>query len=193
MTVPEGGFLPDSQVLADLVSMFERANPESRERLFQTLGTFLGFTSAMARQDTPHGGTAREAATSVADFTEDRSMTSKEFIALKQPRTDVERVACLAYYLTHYANTPHFKTVDISRLNTEAAQIKFSNPTVSVDNAAKYGYLVPAGKGLKQISALGEEYVAALPDRDAATSVTSRRRRPRRRLRKTDDTEKSGI
>jgi len=187
----EAEFLPDSEVLRNLVSFFERADPESRERLFQTLGTFLGLSAAAKNQGMSLGGRAAETASAVANFTEDRSLTGKEFISQKQPRTDVERVGCLAYYLTHYMNTPHFKTVDISRVNTEAAQIKFSNAAVAVENATSYGYLVPAGKGFKQISALGEEYVAALPDRDAAKAVISRRRRPRRKSKKNDRTVKS--
>ncbi|OFW33912.1 MAG: hypothetical protein A3J28_18615 [Acidobacteria bacterium RIFCSPLOWO2_12_FULL_60_22] len=184
MIMNEGEFLPDSEVLRNLVSYFERADPESRERLFQTLGTFLGLSAAVKRQGTTFGGPGAEAASTVANFTEDRSLTAKEFISQKQPRTDVERVACLAYYLTHYMNTRHFKTVDISRVNTEAAQIKFSNAAVALENATTYGYLAHAGKGFKQISAFGEDYVAALPDRDAAKAVISRRRRPRRKSKK---------
>jgi hypothetical protein len=101
----------------------------------------------------------------------------------KQPSTDVERVACLAYYLTHYRDTPHFKTLDISSLNTEAAQPKFANATVSLDNATKMGYLVPAIKGTKQLSAAGEVFVQKLPDREAAKTAMAGVR-PRRKNRK---------
>jgi hypothetical protein len=104
-------------------------------------------------------------------------------MAQKQPKTDVERVACLAYYLTHYRDTPHFKTLDISKLNTEAAQVKFSNPTVAVDNATKMTYLVPATKGNKQLGLIGEQFVLALPNRDKAKEVMSQAR-PRRKSRR---------
>ena len=77
-------------------------------------------------------------------------------------------MTCLAYYLTHYRDTPHFKTVDISALNTEGAQPKFSNASVAIDNATRDGYLVTATKGTKQISSAGEKYVELLPDREAA-------------------------
>src|SRR5438105_4083846 len=43
--------------------------------------------------------------------------TPKAFLLEKRPRTDVERVACLAYYLTHYREMPEFKTNDITKLN----------------------------------------------------------------------------
>jgi hypothetical protein len=89
----------------------------------------------------------------------------------KSPRTDVERVACLAYYLAHYRGAPHFKTKDITALNTESAHKPFSNTAVAVDNAAKMGYLVPSVKGAKQISASGERFVEALPDREAAREI----------------------
>jgi hypothetical protein len=97
----------------------------------------------------------------------------------KGPATDVERVACLAYYLTHYRNQPHFKTIDISKVNTEAAQPKFSNAALSVNNATKRGYLAPAVKGHKQLSAAGEQFVRALPDREAARAMMQRVRTKR--------------
>ena len=67
-------------------------------------------------------------------------ITPKEFILQKQPHTGVERVACLAYYLTHYRDISHFKTLDISKLNTEAAQPKFANAALSVNDASKTGH-----------------------------------------------------
>ena len=166
--------VPDAVALARLFAVFEEVNPENRERIFQTLGTYLGF----GRPQSPaRPETTRTHQNSVAGFTEDRSMSAKEFLYQKQPSTDVERVACLAFYLTHYQDTPHFKTVDISRLNTEAAQIKFSNAAFTVSNATKLGYLAQAGKGAKQISALGEQFVQALPDREAAKAVMTNLRR----------------
>ncbi len=112
-------------------------------------------------------------------------MSVKQFIMEKSPKTDVERIACLAYYLTHYRATPHFKTLDISLLNTEAAQPKFSNTAYSTNNAVKLNYLVPSAKGQRQLSALGERFVQALPDRDAAKEVLlSMRRRSRTRRKK---------
>lgn len=104
-------------------------------------------------------------------------LTPKEFLNEKLPKTDIERVACIAFYLSHYRDSPNFKTVDINRINTEAAQLKLSNATYAVANAYNRGLIASAGKGTKQISALGEQYVAALPDRDAVKRVASRMRK----------------
>ena len=108
-------------------------------------------------------------------------MSPKEFLFLKQPRTD-ERIAVLAYYLTHYRDTPHFKTIDLSKLNTEAAQPKFANAANSAGNAVKQGYLVPSTKGNRQLSAAGERFVNALPDREEARAAMAAAQ-PRRKRR----------
>lgn len=92
----------------------------------------------------------------------------------KQSNTDMERVACLAYYLPHYRDAHRFKTTDISKLNTEAAQIKQSNASNAINNGVRHGYLAPAEKGLKQLSAQGEKYVEALSGREAAKNLKPR-------------------
>lgn len=113
----------------------------------------------------------------------------KEFLVEKNPQTLVERVACLAFYLTHYRDTKHFKTFDISKLNTEAAQAKFSNTAQSVNDATKAGFLAAATRGNKQIGALGERYVQALPDREEARGV-GKRMKPRKARRRRMQTKR---
>jgi hypothetical protein len=90
-------------------------------------------------------------------------------------------MACLAYYLTHYREQPQFKTVDLSTLNAEAAQPKFSNAAQAVDNASKVGILISSGGGSKQLSAAGELFVQKLPDYDAARAALSDHRRTKKR------------
>jgi hypothetical protein len=169
------------KVIADLRDL----SSEEQQKLLETVATFFGLSvptrgpgqtksspTATLPSHQPGGG-----------FSEARDMSPKEFIMQKQPRTDVERVACLAFYLTHYRNMPHFKTLDVSKLNTEAAQSKMSNTAVAVDNATKTGYLAPAVKGAKQISAPGEVFVQALPDREAAKAAMGRLK-PRKKSRR---------
>jgi hypothetical protein len=114
---------------------------------------------------------------------EEEAPSPREFVSRKRPASNVERVACLAYYLDRYRSTPHFRTPDIVDLNTESAGPKFGNPSRDVDNADRgSGFLVTAGKGTKQLSVRGEALVEALPERDAVKAAMSEHPyRPRKR------------
>jgi hypothetical protein len=108
--------------------------------------------------------------------------SAKQFMAQKKPKTDAERITCLAYYLTHYRKIEKFKTKELTDLNKEAAGAPFSNAAVAVSNAARDSYFAPAGGGLKQITTRGEAVVEALPDREkvkaALEELPARRRKP---------------
>jgi hypothetical protein len=167
----------------DRVSHFEDA---TRRRIFRTALAFYGLDGLslpephLTRPTLTNPAQAHQASTAPS-FSERQEFSPKQFLFQKQPKTDIERVACLAYYLTHYRATTHFKTIDISQLNTEAAQVKFSNTAYAVVNAVNAGLLASAGKGFKQLSAMGERYVEALPDHDAAKEVISNMRKRRNR------------
>ena len=171
------------EIVTHILTEFRALPQASRRRVIDTVSKFFDLRiDGIARLVSSSGNssTADQASGSAPSFSEDRSIKPKQFMFQKQPKTDVEKVACLAYYLTHYRDTPHFKTLDISKLNTEAAQVKFSNAAVAVDNATKLRYLVPATKGNKQLGALGEQFVLALPDREKAKELMNGAR-PRRR------------
>jgi hypothetical protein len=157
-----------SAVLPDIIAAFRRLDSDSRQRLYQAVGTLFGLGTL---EQTVHTSFEQPSSNNGQRFSKERPTSPKEFMLRKQPKTDVERVACLAYYLTNYRETPHFKTLDISKLNTEAAQTKFSNAAKAVDNANMLGYLAPATKANKQLSAAGELFVEALPDRAAAKAA----------------------
>ena len=159
-------------------------DPYSRLRVYRTIGTFFGFEDSYPKVTGNVDSRVPANASREPQFSSTVEPTPKEFLFQKRPNTNVERVACLAYYLTRFRNTPHFKNTDINKLNTEAAQIKLSNVSYTVNDAVKTGYLAIVAKGMKQLSAHGEEYVEALPDRNAAKEVKPRT--PRRSRRKTN-------
>ncbi len=171
--------LLEQQAINAMFQVLNGLEEESQQRVLQTVVTYYQSSFPVQSGIPPRGVESP----SIGPFSEDRSMSPKNFIMQKQPSTDVERVACLAYYLTHYRDIPHFKTLDISTLNTEAAQPKFANATVSLENATRMGYLVPATKGTKQLSGAGEVFVQKLPDREAAKSAMAAVK-PRRKNRK---------
>ncbi|MYB36322.1 MAG: hypothetical protein F4Y26_02810 [Gammaproteobacteria bacterium] len=154
-------------------------DPATRRGILQTVATFFSLT--LGERDATKASTP-SSASGTPSFAEREDLPPKDFMLQKKPKTDVERVTCLAYYLTHYRNIEAFKTTDISKLNTEAAQIKLSNASNAVNNATQSGFLVPASRGAKQISAPGEKYVDALPDRTEARKIMSEVM-PRRRRR----------
>ena len=177
------------QKIIDAMLEFDK---DTRTRILKTVATFFGIDGPLQRQ-TSSDAHPQERGTRDPAFSTREELGPKDFLFQKKPKTDMERVACLAYYLTHYRNIAHFRTTDISKLNTEAAQIKFSNASNSVNNAAKSGFLVPAAKGLRQLSAPGEKFVDALPDHATAKKLMSEVRPRRRKKSSGKDSDSLGV
>jgi len=172
-----------AQALSSIIQILSDLDDDARQRVVKAVTTFFRVEPETT-YDRPHRDhQLHDEGTTRPSFSADTAPTPKQFMLEKQPKTDVERIACLAYYLTHYRETPVFKTLDLAKLNTEAAQPKFSNTAYATANAAGLGYLVPASGGKKQISAAGEQFVRAMPDRDAAKAAMSRAR-PRKLARR---------
>ena len=148
------------------------------------------FSSAMARlglKNEPSTPSARahDGQVSAAVLDPTKAPTPKEFMKLKNPRTDVQRALCLGHYLSQHRGKPHFKTKDLKELNTEAAGVQFSNLSVAVSNATSQSkYFVPAGSGSKQVTSRGEEVVNALPDQAAVKALDANKPK-KRKTRKT--------
>ena len=172
-------------VLDEVAKKLLPLDPYSRLRVYRTLGTLFGFEESYPKVAGNVDGRMPANLSREPQFSSSENPTPKEFLLDKRPNTNVERVACLAYYLAHYRDMRQFKTIDINKLNTEAAQPKLTNPSFTVNDAVKQAYLVQAQKrGMKQLSAQGEQYVDALPDRDAAKR-TKPRMKSRRSRKKT--------
>src|SRR4051794_32496429 len=113
--------------LQAVIQAVQDLDVEARQRIFDAAATFLQLRSASHGPSRGPAGTTSAISSPVADaspssapypsFSADTDMSPKEFLFQKQPRTDVERIATLAYYLTHYRDTPQFKTLDLSKLN----------------------------------------------------------------------------
>ena len=104
------------EAFQSIVSALNPLTNEARRRLLDSAATLLRIErtarpvhlSNVQIDSTPPTQLGR----STAPFSADTEMSAKEFLYEKKPQTDVERIACLAYYLTHYRTTPHFKTTD---------------------------------------------------------------------------------
>jgi hypothetical protein len=168
------------EALQAVIEALQPLDAESRRRVIDATTTFFRLETSRRQASAQPSAERSVSSPTYPPFSAETAPSPKEFLLEKQPRTDVERIACLAYYLTHYRDMPQFKTLDLSKLNTEAAQPKFSNAASSANNAVKRGYLVPTTKGQRQLSAAGERFVQALPDREAARNAMASFR-PRKR------------
>ncbi len=172
-----------------------------RQRAYNAVGAFFGYADggvpsappAAAAKDSPAAKRspakqkprAPRATTSAAAASAQAALSPKAFLEQKQPKTDVERVACFAYYLARHRSTSRFKTAEITALNEEAGRPGFANAASAVNNAARAGFLSTASRGLKQLSAQGGKYVDTLPDQ-AAAKEQMRKSKARRGKRKTE-------
>jgi hypothetical protein len=140
----------------------------ARRRAVTWLIESLGITDLRTGPPIPARQSVDTAISPTAQGDREGVPSPREFISRKKPQSQVERVACLAYYLSRYRNAQHLKASDIANLNTEAAGQKFGNLPRDIDNAdRRNGYIVSAGKGVKQLTTRGEAIVEALPDSEA--------------------------
>jgi len=172
----------DFDIVGKIVSLLQDLDVVDQVHILETVNIWLKIDdrSKSSPETTKRTGfwdsAPREVErTKMLKFSGRKDLSPKQFMIEKQPRTDVERMACLAYYLTHFRDTPQFKTNELSKLNTEAAQRKFSNAAVTAKNAVSTRFFVPAPKkGHRQLSADGEQIIAALPNREAIAAIRQR-------------------
>jgi hypothetical protein len=174
--------IDEARVLSDVLASLRPLDAEARRKILHTAATFYGLSSSIADQS--NSAVPPVERHRIEGFSADRTASPKQFIHEKDPVSETERIVCLAYYLTHYRGISHFKTLDLTQLNTEAAQVKFSNASATVHSASEFGLLAPAPNGNKQISARGERFVSVLPDREAARAVMTERRGASRRAKR---------
>src|SRR4051794_7664196 len=97
-TTDEAGVL--QRMITDLSSVPE----DSRKRLIDTVCVFLGLGNPSTEEPVPQVS-ARPTMpnrSSSFQFSEQDAPSVKQFMHEKNPQTDVERVACLAYYHAQY-------------------------------------------------------------------------------------------
>lgn len=169
------------ETIQSILQLFRNLDKEKIKKILKTAATFFEIDYNEFLSNNYKSLPER---ISKSKLSENRDLSVKEFMFQKNPQTDVDKIVCLAYYLTHYRNEEEFKTLALSKLNTEAAQLKFTNPTVAVDHATRtYGFLIPTKRGFKKLSAIGEAYAQALPDKNAAKETLSRNK-PKRKIKK---------
>ena len=164
------------EAISAIHSLLTPLAPEQRERVFSYLLQSLGI-STLAK--TPANATLPASALGPGDPTD-----SKRFFAFKKASSDIERVLVLAASVSANGE-PYFDSARLAEERIRAAAMPF-NVIEAAKSAVKKGYFAAAGEGKRQLTVLGEEVAAALPDREAVSSIlaaagtranTSRKRR----------------
>ena len=156
--------IEDTAVLAQVISLFKQLPPEERERVHKAIGAYFGLGD---------GKNEIFPTISVSDvakkikFSTVKHQDPKEFLVNKHPRDLLERVLCLAYYITYDMGLGSFSALHISKLNTEAAQTKLPEILVLKD-ALKWGYVSGGLSGKILLTKVGERLVEALPNFELA-------------------------
>jgi hypothetical protein len=159
----------EREALNKVLEELEGLDTESQLKVLNLTVSFLGLEANIFTKTTQFASNENDGNKLK---TPSNNASPKEFLRTKQPLTGMQRMACLAYYLIHYRNQQFFKTIDLSQLNTEAAQPKFANPSKTAGNAMTAGYFVSGDKkGTKQLSVKGEDFVNALPDQMEAKAI----------------------
>jgi hypothetical protein len=121
--------------------------------------------------------------------TSTRQKDIKMFVDEKQPKTDIQFAAVVAYYHRFEAEEPIRKGTitaeDLQEATRLAVRSRFKLPHSTLNNAVKQGYFDRAGRGEFKLNAVGENLVAmALPVTGEATNDMIARRPQRKQSRK---------
>lgn len=177
-TKPE--YQSDIEALGKVLEALTKLEATAQQWVLSTAAGRLNVSAAALSATSAELGVVRGAA--VIPPGSVGGLTPKEFLKQKAPKHDVDRVACLAYYLTHGRQQAAYSSRELSAMNTESAGPKL-NMSRAADNAAKQSsYLTSAGKGKKQITTHGEDVVNALPNYEAVKALSSTAKaKPRRK------------
>jgi hypothetical protein len=164
--------------LVAVVSSLEPLNDQDRQWVLQSAASKFALTvpvvggqasaaSVSTVVTTPSGASGATADAQSAIARKD----PRAFIRIKKPATDVQRVACIGYYLVQTTGQQGFTSKAISTAYTDSGGSKI-NMTRALDNATRGSkYLSTRGPGEKQLTTVGEDVVHALPDQAAVRAV----------------------
>ena len=175
-------FTKELEALATVLDALEPLAEDERKFVLRTTVDRLSISGVASTDEEPKSP-GKNNRSEPAGSESLAGVTPRDFLRRKKPTSELQRMVCLAHYLTHARNKPEFKTSDLTALNTEAAGGSFSNASATIRNATSQSrFLAPAGNGgLKQITPLGEDFVRALPDQEAAKAAIGEYRSSRRR------------
>ncbi|MDB6067857.1 MAG: hypothetical protein JWR26_4065 [Pedosphaera sp.] len=195
---PGGGTSPKSDFMAaeEIKSILGSREKPEQARILRWVTESLGIalvpsaspshltTGQVAATDTPTplAGQHHVVATRAANI--------KSFTDIKQPKSDMQFAAVVAYYYAFEAPEEQRKESitgsDLNEAARHSGRKRYSNPGVPLNNAMAQGYLDRAGSGQFRLNAVGENLVAmALPGSPGDGSQNGARRAKKKQIKKT--------
>jgi hypothetical protein len=168
--------------LVAVIKALESLKESDRQWVLQSAASKFNATIQQHAGAGNSGGTTTPAGGGSAPADVQSAITKKDaraFIRIKKPSTDVQRVACLGYYLSQTTGQHGFSSKDVAKAHTDSGGSAI-NMTRALDNATRASkYLSNRGKREKQLTTLGEDVVNALPDQAAVNAVEEAGKRGR--------------
>ena len=170
--------------LVAVIAALEPLNDTDRHWVIQSAASKFTLTvqtaagGAQSGAATPSITTAPAAGAAPTDV--QAAITKKDsraFIRIKKPVTDVQRVACIGYYLVQTSGQQGFTSKALATAHTDSGGSKINMPR-ALDNATRRAkYLSNRGPREKQLTTLGEDVVNALPDQATVKIIESAAKR----------------
>jgi hypothetical protein len=93
-----------------------------------------------------------------------KKLSAREWLLQKRPKSDVEKVLALGYYLEHYRNTSSFNRSELEGLFREAKEIVPRNINDKVNKNIEKGFMMGAKENKDELkswtlTSTGEEFV----------------------------------
>ena len=162
----QGSKVDDLDAVRTLVDALKEFDAVEQRRIIRWAEEKLGLTpiasSQFARPISPAFGEPS------ADGSIPRTSDIRAFVQQKQPTSDTQFAAVVAYFYAFEAPETQRKTEigasDLQEAARLAGRSRLVSPINTLHNAAKLGYLDKGGRGLFRINTVGENLVAmALP------------------------------
>src|ERR1017187_6019597 len=95
---------PTFSTVSRITELLEPLTESEREHILRTVATWfrIELPAKAGRNELPRSSASPVRVSDDEKFSDRQVQSAKEFLMEKDPMTEVERLACLAFYLTHY-------------------------------------------------------------------------------------------
>jgi hypothetical protein len=161
----------DLEAVRAVVAALEGFEAADQERILRWAREKLGL-GAQARHEASPTLSAPKGA--------EHSQNIKSFVGSKNPKSDTQFAATVAYYHRFEAAEAQRKdaitATDLQDATRQTGRSRLTNPGQTLVNAHNQGYLDKAGRGAYQLNTVGENLVAmALPESGTTTTKKASR------------------